>query len=156
MSRCDLILFTPNSPHLAERKLHGDRLEKQWCSKTEHSGWWLCPCFWAMPSAWLDQNVFEECEAQDQVTKWLWAYAIDRSIWLIGGTISPSNWKQPHEFHRWTHVRVVTYHVRRHIKWDIRVVWALEALARLCDWLCGLFLMLQAALLDCPFLDLLS
>jgi hypothetical protein len=27
MSRCDLILFTPNSPHLAERKLHGDRLE---------------------------------------------------------------------------------------------------------------------------------
>ena len=36
--------------------------------------------------------------------------------------------------------------VRRHIKWDIRAVWIMEALVRLCDWLCRLFLMLHAAL----------
>ena len=38
---------------------------------------------------------------------------------------------------------------------DLRPVLALEALARLCDRLCGLFLMLQAALADCLLFDFL-
>ena len=43
--------------------------------------------------------------------------------------------------------------VRRHIKLDVRAIWVPEALVRLCDLICRLFLMLQAALSDCLFLD---
>ena len=94
----------------------------------------------AMKEMWNGKEVYW------RVAPWCGADGHDQ--WIV--------WRQ-HQWDRFEDLnngRFLVHLVRRHIKLNIRAAWALEALARLCVWLCCLFLMLQAALLDCPFFDL--